>query len=167
MANIWTRWKCYCDFTPAESHLDDGRRILLSGTVHWRLSIAVFDVGASLAFLQQLLHARRVASLTCQVQRRLTWCIPSIDLTRGRKMTRPHRSFCLATTLIFCTQLVLIDFFLPGHCFAIIQYGDFRFAWDSEVNHYSEYLVHFITKVMYVRHCAVMWFKLGQYLFTH
>lgn len=66
------RWKCNCDFTPVGSHLDDDRRILLGSEVHGCLSIAVFDVSPSLAFLQQLLHTRQVATLTCQVQRRQT-----------------------------------------------------------------------------------------------
>lgn len=62
---------CTCN-TPAESHLKDGRGIILGSEVHRRLSTAVFDVSPSLAFLQQLFHTRQVATLTCQVKRCLT-----------------------------------------------------------------------------------------------
>lgn len=91
----WTLngWKWNRDFSPVEPHLDDDRRILFGSKVHGRLAIAVFEVSPSLAFLQQLLHARRVATLTRQVQRRLTWCIPSIDLTGDRKMAWSRWSF--------------------------------------------------------------------------
>lgn len=64
----------------AQSHLDDDRRVLLGGVMHGGFSMSVFDVGAGLTLLQQLLHTCQVSSLTRQVQRCLTWYIPIIDL---------------------------------------------------------------------------------------
>lgn len=70
------------------SHLDDDGRILLGGIVHGGFSVLVSDVGAGLALVQQLLHARQVATFARPVQRRLTQHVPRVDLAESRNCKR-------------------------------------------------------------------------------
>ena len=100
------------------THLYDSCRVLLGSTVHRRISILVFDVGASLALVEKLANTAHFPLLTGQVERRLPLAIPSIDLAgekerqikrkKERKKSHAGCTFPLSS-LVSPVSLVLVS----------------------------------------------------------